>query len=69
MFFNTALESITEQWHTNIMHVSLRFILKNTESFLNYTATDRIGIIILIHQKFTEDDYKKTEEWTSNLIQ
>lgn len=57
--FITSLEAITHQHNVNIMHIALRFIPKNTESYLNYTSTNRIGIVILINQKLTEEDYKK----------
>jgi FAD/FMN-containing dehydrogenase len=67
--FINALEYITKKFNINIMHVQLRLIPKNTESYLSYTTTDRIGIVILIHQNFTDQDSKKTQEWTKNLIQ
>lgn len=67
--FIASLEKITQQLNVNIMHIALRFIPKNTESYLSYTSTDRIGIVILINQKFNEQDYKKTEKWTQELIQ
>lgn len=67
--FIQSLEKITQQLNVNIMHIALRYIPKNTESYLNYTSTDRIGIVILLNQKFTEQDYKKTEQWTQKLIE
>ena len=67
--FITSLETITQKLNVNIMHIALRFIPKNTESYLNYTATNRIGIVILINQKLTEEGNKKTQEWTQSLIQ
>lgn len=67
--FITSLETIAQQLNINIMHIALRFIPKNTESYLSYTSTNRIGIVILINQKFTEHDYKKTLQWTQKVIQ
>ena len=50
------------------MHVALRFIPQNTESFLSYTQTDRVGIVLFFNQKMSSRDSKKTEVWTKHLI-
>ena len=66
--FITTLEDITKKLKFNLMHVALRFIPKNIESFLSYTLTDRIGVVLYFSQEMTKEDSKKTEEWTKYLI-
>ncbi len=66
--FINELEAITQQLDINLMHVALRFIPKNTESFLSYTTTNRIGIVLFFNQEMTDDGNKKTKKWTQHLI-
>ncbi len=51
------------------MHVAFRFIPKNTENYLPYTNTDRVGIVLFFNQKMTPEGNKKTKEWTQHLIE
>jgi hypothetical protein len=51
------------------MLVSLRFIRQNTESFISYTTTDRIGIVLFFNQKMTVAGHEKTMQWTKHLIE
>ncbi len=66
--FISELESITTKLHINLMHVALRFIPQNTESYLSYTKTDRIGIVLFFNQKMTPEGNRKTKQWTKYLI-
>jgi len=66
--FINQLESVTKTYHVNILHVALRFIPKNTESFLSYTTHDCIGVIILLSQKQTSTASARTKQWTQSLI-
>lgn len=67
--FIASLEKITKDLNFNLMLVSLRFIPKNTENFLSYTTTDRIGIVLFFNQKITEEGNEKTKKWTQHLIE
>ena len=66
--FITSLEIITKKLNVNLMHVAFRFIPKNTESYLSYLETDRVGIVLFFNQKITADDNRKTQQWTQHLI-
>ena len=66
--FIHELEAITKKLNLNLMHVAFRFIPKNTESYLSYTKTDRIGIVLFFNQKLTAKENQKTEIWTKHLI-
>jgi len=50
------------------MNVNIRFIPKNTESFLFYAKNDCIGVVIFLNQKMTPKGNKQTETWTKYLI-
>ncbi len=66
--FINSLEAITKKLNQNLMSVAFRFIPQNTESYLSYTKTDRIGIVLFFNQKMTPQANKKTEKWTKHLI-
>ena len=66
--FIHELEMITKKLKHNLMHVAFRFIPQNTESYVSYTKTDRIGIVLFFNQKLTSKDNQKTETWTKHLI-
>ncbi len=66
--FIDSLEAITKKLNQNLMLVAFRFIPQNTESYLSYTKTDRIGIVLFFNQKMTSEANKKTEKWTRHLI-
>lgn len=67
--FIESLETITKKLKHNLMHVAFRFIPKNTENYLPYTSTDRVGIVLFFNQKMTPEGDKKTKEWTQYLIE
>lgn len=67
--FITVLETATRKFKINLMHVALRFIPKNNESFLSYVRQDSIGIVILFCQKLTPECCQKSAEWSAALIE
>jgi len=67
--FIDSLETITQKLTVNLMHVAFRFIPKNTESYLSYCKTDRVGIVLFFNQKMTVNDTEKTKKWTQHLIE
>ncbi|MEX0848596.1 MAG: FAD-binding protein [Candidatus Dependentiae bacterium] len=66
--FITSLEGITKKLNVNLMHVALRFIPQNRESFLSYTAIDRVGIVLFFNQEMNEQGNTQTRLWTQHLI-
>ncbi|MGE0010185.1 MAG: hypothetical protein AB7F19_06645 [Candidatus Babeliales bacterium] len=59
---------IVSQDPTIGFHAAFRFIPRNTESFLSYTTTDRVGIVVFFNQPMTEDANTTTKLWTQQLI-
>lgn len=66
--FIKSLGTITKQLNVNLMHVALRFIPQNNESFLSYTKTDRIGIVLYFSHKINEKECNTIKQWSQNLI-
>lgn len=66
--FLRNLEKITSQLNQNLIHVAVRFIPKNTESFLSYSRSDCIGIVLFVNQKMSTLGNAITKAWTQQLI-
>ena len=66
--FINELELITKKIDLNLMYVALRFIPKNDESFLSYTQTDRVGVVLFFNQKLDGMGHEKSKQWTQYLI-
>lgn len=66
--FINSLESITKELNINLLHVAMRYIPKNTESFLSYASTDRVGIVIFFNQPLNAEGNHATKIWTQHLI-
>ena len=46
----------------------MRFIRKNTESFLSYTENDQIGVVIFFNHQKSIEELNKTKSWGCKLI-
>lgn len=68
MPFIAELEAVTKKLNVNLMHVAVRYIPQNNESFLSYTTTDRIGIVLFFNQSMDEKGNQTTKQWTQHLI-
>ena len=67
--FIKALEKLTLRYNINLMHVALRFIPSNNESFLAYDRSDCIGVVLYFSQKHTDKATHNTLTWTQTLIE
>lgn len=67
--FMEKLDTATRKYAINLMHIELRYIPKNSESFLSYARTDVIGIVIFFNQKISSQATYDVQQWTRALIE
>ncbi|HEY7884283.1 MAG TPA: FAD-binding oxidoreductase [Cellvibrionaceae bacterium] len=61
-------ERILEKRDVNLLSVTLRYLEKNTESFLNYSNHDMISIVLYINIGLDKKSIAKAGKWTRELV-
>ena len=52
----------------NLLSVTIRYLPKNTESFLSYSRTDSFAFVLYLNQKMSDEGKREAEQFTRELI-
>jgi len=66
--FLTYIEKLVLEYNINLLYLDLRFIRKNIESFISYTDTDRVGVVLFFNHQKSAQELNKTKSWSCKLI-
>lgn len=66
--FINGLRNIVIKHKINLLSVTLRYVPKNTESFLSYSRQDSFSIVLYINQKLSDKEKLKAKQWTQELV-
>ena len=66
--FVPHLNRIINKYNVNVQNCSIRYVKKNTESYLSYAKEDSFSFVLYINILNTESGKDYTQEWTQKLI-
>jgi len=52
----------------NLLSVTIRYVPKNTESFVSYSRTESYAFVLYINQKMSEEGKRDAEDFTQELV-
>lgn len=66
--FVDDMRKILRNSDINLLNITVRFVSKNEEAFINYAKEDMFALALLINHGFTEKEVKKATEVIQELI-
>ena len=66
--FTDILRSITEKHNINLLNVTLRYVPKNSQSFLSYAKEDSMAFVLYFNTKVSQEEMAKTKQYVQELI-
>ena len=67
--FTDAVRTIFLKDKVNLLSVGIRYLPKNTESFLSYSQTDSFAFVLDLNQKMSDEGTRAAEQFTRELIE
>jgi FAD/FMN-containing dehydrogenase len=68
VLFTDAIRAIFLKDKVNLLSVTIRYLPKNTESFLSYSRTDSFAFVLYLNQKMSDEGKGEAERFTRELI-
>ncbi len=62
------VKNIVKKYNVNLLSATIRYVPKNTESFLSYSNNDLFSVVLYINQELTANGRKNAETWTRELV-
>ncbi len=63
------VRSLIEQYHINVLNISIRYVPENTESVLSYAKQESFALVFYINMFNTDSGLEKAQAYTRKLIQ